>query len=173
MKAVKKIFNNGVCSDFILVGGEVETIKNGERAKFIGSDGKTLPKAEIVHYSLVNHYRVPGKSLTMLQSDSNTLGNAKEVARYFREKNIKKFEKIGILTSFYHLPRAMKIFKEAGLALIPICAESIVYDEEFDLIKDYYKKEGFSRILASTRNVNSEIKGMGDQEKGSYISKFK
>lgn len=172
-KAVKKLFQDGLCSEFVLVGGEVETMNGGIKSKFIGSDGKTVEKAEVMRYSLVNDYQIPGNNFpAVLKSISNTRGNAEAVLRYFKENNVTNFDDIGVLTSFYHLPRSIKIFKEAGLSLMPICAESVVYDQEFDLIREFYQKEGFSRILSEVEDTDSEIKGMGDQEKGSYNSRF-
>ncbi len=173
-KAVKKLFSDGICRDFILVGGEVEVIKAGEKTAFIGNEGKTIPKVEVMHHSLVNNYKIPTENLTTLKSVSNTKGNAIEIKRYFAEKNITDLSDIGILTNFYHLPRATKIFKEStGLSFIPIPAESIIYEEEFDSIKNFYKEQGYKMILGDTIEKDSEIKGMGDMEKGSYSSRFK
>ena len=173
-KAVRKLFVGNACPDFILVGGQVEKVENGRKSKFIGKGGKTIPKAEVMRYCLINNYNIPKENISAtLESESNTYGNAEAVSKYFKEKTINNVEKIGILTSFYHLSRSVKIFKELNLPLIPICAESVIYDEEFDSIKDFYDNEGFSKILADTKNSNSEIKGMGDQEKNSYTSGFK
>jgi len=173
-KAVKKLFSDGACSNFILVGGEVETIENGKRTKLIINNEETIPKAEVMRFSLINDYSIPARNLIVLKSASNTIGNAKETAKYFKAKNIKDLDKIGILTNFYDLPRTIKLFKEeASLSLIPICAESVIYDEEFDLIKNFYKKEGFSKIISDIKENFLEIKGMHDQEKGIYAPMFK
>jgi hypothetical protein len=173
-KAIKKLFSDGACSDFILVGGEVEIIKDGKKTAFIGNTGKTISKVEVMHHSLVNNYEIPKENLTALKSVSNTKGNAKEIKKYFIEKNITDLNDIGILTNFYHLPRAIKIFKEStGLCFIPISAESVIYDEEYDSIKNFYREQGFKMILGDTIEQDSEIKGIGDMEKGSYSSRFK
>jgi hypothetical protein len=156
------------------VGGEVEMIKDEKKLKFIGKEGKTIPKAEVMRRRLVNDYGIPAENLICLTSASNTTGNALEILRYFTEKNVTDLNEIGLLTRFYHIPRSVKIFKEsANLSLVPICTESIVYDEEFELIKDFYSKEGLLEIIGDIKNSDSEIKGMGDQEKGSYVPRFK
>jgi hypothetical protein len=172
-KAVKKLFSAGICSNFILVGGKVEIVKNKTKAKFIGKNGTTIPKAEVMKYSLINNYGIPAENLTVLKSASNTIGNAKEILKYFKKQNIKNIDKVGILTCFHHLPRTIKIFKEtSNLFFDPICSESVIYNEEFDLIRKFYQKEGLSIILGENKNENSEIKGMGDMEKNCYIPKF-
>jgi hypothetical protein len=127
-----------------------------------------------MRYALINNYKIPSKNIIALKSVSNTIGNAKEIYKYFVKKNIKNLNKVGILTNFYDLPRSIKIFREfSNLSLIPICAESIIYDEEFDLIKKFYKEEGFSRIVSEEKNYDSEIKGISDREKGCYVPRFK
>ncbi len=173
-KAVQKLLLKGSCSKFILVGGNVEMVKDGEKESFYDQNGQVVSKSQVMKHCLVNHYQIPVENIVCLHSESNTIGNAKEVSKYFSENGIKDLETVGLLTSFYHLSRSVRMFgDEANLRLIPISAESAVYHEEFENIRKFYHEEGFSRILHDTKDHRSEIKGMGDQEQNIYQPGFK
>ncbi len=173
-KAVKKILLNGSCSKFVLVGGNVEMIKGDEKKSFFDKNGQVVSKSEVMKHCLVNHYQIPEENIVCLHSVSNTIGNAKEVSKHFSENKTKDLGTVGLLTSFYHLSRSMRMFvEEANLRLIPISAESVVYHEEFENVRKFYHEEGFSRILHDAKDHRSEIKGMGDQEQNNYQPGFK
>lgn len=160
-KAAQKLYRTRACSSFILVGG---TVKNKEE----------ILKADVMKDRLSTHYQIPEDRLIPIRSASNTEGNAIEAVRYLSEKNVLFIDGVGLLTNFYHLPRAIKTFIDvANLRLIPISAESVVYDDEFDNIKQFYTSEGCSRILGDSKDSDSEIKGMFARETGSYASRIK
>ena len=174
-KAVKRLYKDGVCKNFILVGGVVKKWV-GDKKKNTLIDGKPVPKKDVMRQRLeCSEYGIPRKNLLDVESMSNTKGNAMAVLEYLAKFNAPYINNIGLLTNFYHLPRAMKIFIEkAGLRLIPICAESIVYGENYEELKKFYKEivvsndEKITRILADDVGDGSEIKGMWDMESGKY-----
>lgn len=123
---------------------------------------------------MINQYQIPAEKIVILHSDSNTKGNALAVVQYFSEDNIQNVSDAGLLTSFWHLPRATRMFIDnTDLRLIPICAEAVIYEAEFENIQKFYTEEGLSRIVGAAKNDLSEIRGMSDQEKGSYTPQFK
>jgi hypothetical protein len=133
-----------------------------------------IKKADFMKDILQSKYKIPSGSLNPIESASNTEGNAMRVKQYLSEKNESYINKIGLLTNFYHLPRAIKMFIDiAHLRLIPICAESIIYEDDFDNICHFYHHEGFSRIINDSKKCDSEIKGISAQEYGSYRSRIK
>jgi len=169
-KAAKKFYLEDKNLEFILVGGTVKD-ENKETVKV---NDKEVLKADVMKDILESRYEISSNSLNPVKSDSNTEGNAMAVKRYLSEKNETYINNIGLLTNFYHLPRAIKTFIDiAHLRLIPICAESIVYKEEFENIKHFYHHEGFSRIINDLKDHDSEIKGMLAQETGSYTPRIK
>ncbi len=170
-KAAKKFYSEDKNLELILVGGTVKD-ENRETVKV---NNKEVLKADVMKQRLeCSEYGIPSKHLHPIQSASNTEGNAMAVKRYLSEKNDAYINNIGLLTNFYHLPRAIKTFIDVShMRLIPICAESIVYKEEFENIRHFYHHEGFSRIINDLKDHDSEIKGMLAQEAGSYTSRIK
>lgn len=160
-KAAQKFYSDDNNMEFILVGGMVKKKEN-------------IRKADVMKDVLESRYGIPPNLLNPIQSASNTEGNAMAIKRYLSQKNETYIDNIGLLTNFYHLPRAIKTFVDiAHLRLIPICAESIVYEEEFENIRHFYHHEGFSRIINDIKDHHSEITGMLAQEIGSYVPKTK
>lgn len=47
-KAVQKLFTDGACAQFILVGGDVEMIVDGKKDKFKDKNGEHVPKAAVM-----------------------------------------------------------------------------------------------------------------------------
>lgn len=173
LKAIRKLCLNHICTKFILVGGEVEILVTGKKNKFKGSNGEGISKAEVMRHSLLNDYQVHPDNLICLKSESNTKGNAEEILRYFKQNNIRSTEGFGLLTNFYHLPRATRTFLEVtNLPLIPISAEAVIYNEEFENITKFYQEDGFMRILGKVEDQESEIKGLAAKEDNSYLSNF-
>jgi hypothetical protein len=156
-KAVKKLYEGGA-RKFILVGGSV-------------INAKSISKPDVMEDILVKEYYIPKSCLMKLVSENNTEGNAKAVKEYY--SNCKITYSLGLLTNFYHLVRAMKDFSTIhNLRFIPIAAESVIYQNknEFKKIRKFYEDTGFNLIIANTKGLNSEIKGISDKEFGNYKS---
>ena len=132
---------------------------------------------------------VEEKDIIRISSESDTLGNFRaifkvlqnlQVSQDLQEKSLFasfKNKKVGILTNFYHLPRAMRFaidtFNEAlkhteenskndkvekEINFIPIAAESITKNFSFFNL--------YSQEFLMT--VSDEIRGLCDWEKGEY-----
>lgn len=156
-KAVAKLYTEKRTQKFLLVGGPVKT-------------KEPISKPEVMKQRLETKYSVPSESLTIVKSSANTEGNAIAINQHLSCVNLSA-DSIGLLTNFYHLSRAIRIFIEFGkLRLIPISAESVIYQEEYENIREFYNSEGFSRILDTQKEHNSEIKGMEAIEEGIYTS---
>lgn len=77
--------------------------------------------------------------------------------------------------------RALRDFVDIHeVRFIPITAESIIYDEEFDNICKFYKVHkrgdeeiegyGYQHIIGETKDQKSEIRGLYCKECGEYKS---
>jgi len=147
-----KMFQDKKTKNIIVVGGKVSG----------SEDEKTDVMAD---YLIENN--IPSDKIIKIPSATNTQGNAAAVKKYMIDSKIKN-QKIGLLTSFYHLPRAMKIFAREGLSFEPIVAESILIDHQdygLDKIHQFYIN---TKML---ERLNQELLGLADLEKGIYKPK--
>jgi hypothetical protein len=131
---------------FVVVGGGME--KDG--------DEKWRKTKDMFRYLVDNG--VNPKRIIRISSMPDTLGNLRAVYICLRGKfNLRK---VGILTNYYHLPRAMTfaadIFAYEKYSFIPISAESVAGGFPFK-----YWPQLNSRI-------GGEINGLSDWEKGKY-----
>lgn len=157
-KAVKQLHKNQAAPKFILVGGPV---KNEEG----------VSKTKVMSHRLSTHYKIPIEQFITLPSVANTEGNALSVLEWISEKNSPYINAVGLLTNFYHLPRAIKIFqKTVGLRLVPICAESLLLIDEFENIKKFYRDEASKFIVKDNKGERDEIHGLLALESESYES---
>jgi len=187
-RAVERLYKDKYVKKFILVGGFVEKKEwNQEKQKCekkeIEIGGNKIPKALVMKDRLEKEYNIKSEHLEVIESASDTKGNAIKIVEYLSTKNNSYLENVGLLTNFYHLPRAIRIFIEvAKLRLIPICAEGLVCDDNYENIRNFYtiykfdksecideKEENITdKIIGKMENKNSEIKGLGDIEKEQY-----
>jgi len=152
LDAAVKMFEDKMVDNIIVVGGKVR-----------GSEDE---KTEAMADYLINN-DIAVENIIKLPSKTNTQGNARVVKSYL-DKNKLTNKKIGLLTSFYHLPRAMKIFAREGLSFEPIVAESILIDHQdygLDKIHQFYIN---TKML---ERLNQELLGLADLEKGTYKPK--
>lgn len=157
-KAVKKLYTSEAAKKFILVGGPV---KNEEK----------VSKTEVMQDRLNSFYGIPIDRLITVPSAANTEGNAMAVLERLSDKNDSYINAAGLLTNLYHLPRAMKIFqKVANLRLIPICAESLLLDDEFENVKNFYRNEASKLIVKENADDRCEIRGLSALESETYES---
>lgn len=106
-----------------------------------------------------------GGVVTQLESIPSTQNNLDVIKDYLGDDRGNN----GLLTNFYHLPRAMRLSIERGLNLIPVCAEAVLLSEDVNWlgkIKEWYGGQDsmFLRLI-------SEIQGLSDLEKDSYNNK--
>ena len=147
-KAAAKLYEIEATQRFLLVGGKVD-----------GEEG--VPKGAVMQHRLSTEYGIPVGALTPLVSASNTQGNARAVKEYLQQDSKIDVEEIGVLTNFYHLSRATRMFmEEVKLRLIPICAEGFILDDEFDNIRKFYRDEALGYIVGDLETDRCEIRGL-------------
>lgn len=97
-----------------------------------GSGLLLLPELrESVYASKYAHeIGIPMRKVLIESESRNTRENAIETKKLLETEGLSK-EPILLITSGYHMPRAMACFEKQGLNVIPYCAES--YRSEFDI----------------------------------------
>lgn len=150
------MFQEGRIDTIIVVGGKVrdECLKaNGEKTDVMAN------------YLIKND--IPKEKIIKISSATNTQGNARAIKKYVEKNHLNG--KIGLLTSFYHLPRAMKFFIREGLCFEPVICESILLDHpDYGLNKIHQ----FYINTKMLERFNAEIQGLADLEKGKYKPKL-
>ena len=152
LDAAIKMFKDKIVDNIIVVGGKVND-----------SDDE---KTEVMADYLIEK-NIPKDKVIKIPSATNTQGNAAAVKKYMFDSRIKG-QKIGLLTSFYHLPRAMKFFAREGLCFEPIVAEAILIDHPAYGLQKIHQFYINTKML---ERLNKELQGLADMEKGSYKPK--
>ena len=141
VEAVKILREQGRIKEIIVVGGPTE-------------DG--MSKVKLIAE------RIGGK-VTQLESTPSTRSNLEVIKKYLGDDEGKN----GLLTNFYHLPRAMRLSAEKGLNLIPISAEAVLLADDprwLEKIKEWHSQ---SSML---KRIISEIYGLSCLEEEKYDS---
>lgn len=143
VEAIKILRKQGKVKKIIVVGGPTEDGMN--KVKLIAE-------------------RIGGKVI-QLESTPSTRNNLEVVKEYLGDLGDDE-GKNGLLTNFYHLPRAMRLSAEKGLNLIPVCAEAILLTDdphywEGKIEKWYSQDSMLARFLW-------EIQGLSCLEKEKY-----
>lgn len=133
VEAVKVLRKQGRVKEIIVVGGPTE-------------DG--VSKAKLIAERI-------GGAVIQLESIPSTQNNIRVIKNYLGDCGGKN----GLLTNFYHLPRAMKLTSSKGLNLIPICAEAILLTDDpnwLRKIEDWYGQASmYTRILSEIQGICS------------------
>ncbi len=142
---------------FVVVGGTKKKID--DMAKYLRTEfkkNKVKPKPKIIR----------------IQSEADTTGNLWAVKRTFREfKGVSwlKNKRVGLMTNFYHLPRAMRfsadIFKDEKMIFLPIIAEAVV--------NNIGRSSYLLYPTAFLVRVFNDIKGLKDWEEKKYAKQDK
>lgn len=155
MDAAVELYKNNKLAKFIVVGGLNKDCNNIEDSEKTSSMKKYLEKEckEI--------------NVTSINSLPCTKHNFVAIFAYWEENSQEDLSKktVGVLTNHYHLPRSLKFLSLAQKEFLlsnnpifnPIAAESVICQPEV-----YIKKQEYE--LTS----NSEVRGMGDMERGLY-----
>ncbi|MDD5639196.1 MAG: ElyC/SanA/YdcF family protein [Candidatus Pacebacteria bacterium] len=151
MDAACEIFKKNKGAEFVLVGGYDQNSKKSKKVE----DMREFLKEKCENIIILERPSLPC-----------TRHNLVAVFNYWiKERKEIKGKKIGILTNFYHLPRALRFwgelvnekeFSEIPVP-IPIIAESIVE-----------KSDAYTRFIEYILRTDSEINGLKDNEKGTY-----
>lgn len=144
LDTASQLFMQGKVEKIIVVGGKIE--------------GSSKENSAVMQKYLLQQ-NIPENNIIQVPSKSSTLGNAAAIKKYFSRKQIEKV-KIGLLTSKYHLPRAMKIFEKYGLNFEPIAAEEMIMNP-LDIKKLY-------QSLAMKKRIKLEKRGLKALEEGRY-----
>jgi hypothetical protein len=170
-RAAIKIAREWKAEKIIVVGGGIEKDKGEDQENKVNGMKKFLTDAD-----------VDQKRIIRIISEADTLDNFRGIFKAFAEsiedqnKEIEKKKgkiasklskkEIGILTNFYHLPRALIFAKHTfgRVAFRAISAESIVQNGSISYL--HYP----ARFLAT---IHSEINGLQDWEKGEYKNQWK
>ncbi|HSW99674.1 MAG TPA: YdcF family protein [Patescibacteria group bacterium] len=114
--------------------------------------------------SFLKNKGVPKETIVRVVSGADTSGNFRALWKVFRSELQQK--RIGILTNFYHMPRVMRIAQDAQfdwqVSFVPICAEAIRPAEP-----------PLDHIPGLSARIATEIKGLGDWERGEYRDQHK
>lgn len=127
---------------FVVVGGSKSKV-DSMKSFFV----QEFEKKKITNYP----------EIIRVESEADTLGNMRAI-----KKAITNFEgNIGLLTNFYHLPRAMRIASMVNpqLTLIPLSAEAV--KSSYDSSYPFFVNEILFRVYR-------EISGLNDLEMGIY-----
>lgn len=104
MLRVSRLFHAGKAPVIVCSGGTL----------YKSSLGTERSEAEDIRDVLMSH-QVPESALLLEKSSWNTNENAKATAKILREKGIKK---IILVTSAFHMPRAVALFEREGFEVI-------------------------------------------------------
>lgn len=133
VEAIKILRKQGRVREIIVVGGPTK-------------DG--MSKVKLIAEKI-------GGQVTQLESIPSTENNIEMIKNYLGED----YGINGLLTNFYHLPRAMRLAAEKGLNLIPICAEAVLLTDSPRWLKEIKKWYGqgsmLTRVLSEIRGLNS------------------
>lgn len=150
MKAAVDFYKSKRVNKFIVVGGGMEEKKEEKKWRKVNDMRKYLIKN-----------KVPKKNIIRICSKSDTHGNMRAIYKTFKEKL--KGKTVGVLTNFYHLPRAMRFAHDPqvkwNVKFIPICAESVIESVPTTYLR--FVPEFLCRIF-------SDIQGLKNWEKGNY-----
>src|SRR5688572_11554371 len=95
-------------------GGKVDTIIVSGGAASI--TGKLRPESIYVRKYLIQH-GIDSNRILVDTASKNTYENAIETAKIL--KRIGRKSKVLLITSAFHMPRALRVFRKAGIAVVP------------------------------------------------------
>ena len=119
---------------------------------------------------LQKRFRVPRKALLIAEEGEYTTSGQVKYLKEFLAKHNFQGKRVALLTSAYHLPRAVRMFRSEGLNLPFIPAEKILWSRSLHyrkLIKKLYKSQemdirrtferaGIKALLSGTYESQSE-----------------
>lgn len=147
MQAAVDLYKKGGVKKFIVVGGGI----NNEKMKW--------DKVNDMRKYLIDN-GVPKTEIVRISSKADTHGNLRAVYKILHNR-LKG--NVGILTNYYHLPRAMRFANDPqikwNIKFIPICAEAVIKSSPPTYLQN---------IPSFLVRIFNDIKGLNDWEKGEY-----
>jgi uncharacterized SAM-binding protein YcdF (DUF218 family) len=95
-----KLYHAGHVRQLLVTGGNLPWLAD------------VVPEAELIRSFLIDWGNVPGEAIEIRTQSRNTYENAQEIKELTQEK---PFESALLITSAAHMPRAMAVFRKAGL----------------------------------------------------------
>lgn len=146
MQAAVDLYQRGVVKKLIVVGG-----MDNKKGKWAKVDGMR-------RYLIKND--IPKDRIIRICSQADTHGNLRAIYKTVKDKL--KGE-IGILTNFYHLPRAMRFAHDPqfkwDIKFIPICAEAVI---------ESFPPTYLQQVPSFLVRIFSDIKGLNEWEWEKY-----
>ena len=132
---------------FHLIPGAKVVISGGP----LDPNGRDIPVSRIVG-DLASAMGIPGERMMLEKNSTNTYENGVEIKKILGEKSFL------LVTSAYHLPRAIAVFQKLGLSPIPAPANFRVIQNKphFDASKGELLKEIISALPSSNNLTHSE-----------------
>lgn len=164
-RAAAELFKQGKAKTFILSTGQSATLQDDPDTP----DPNAPTEAEVMKKEMIK-YGVPEDCIILEEKSNSTLTNAIESAKIIKERG---FKVVGLLTSFWHLERAMVMFESQrldtdGVSVIPLSAD--------DIIAEISKRH--ARVVSQMENsptiktrIKSEVKGIRAFKDGDYKQK--
>lgn len=155
----------------IRLNAAAELVKAGKTPTLILTGRNVLGEGKLSNAQAQSNYlqqrlHINQEALVLAEEDHySTLGQARYLKK-FLEKNKLEGKRVVLLTSAYHLPRAVRIFRREGLDLPFIAAEKILWQKS-----KYYQKlirKLYQSSAMDTRRV-FEKAGVRDLEVGTYV----
>lgn len=146
VEAIKVLRKQGRVKEIVVVGGPTE-------------DG--MNKVELIANMI-------GGKVTKLESIPSTRSNLDAIKSFLGEGSGNN----GLLTNFYHLPRAMRLAAEKSLNLIPICAEAILLTDGFHWLEKIKAWYGQDSMLTRTLSEIQGLSRLEGENYSAYISQY-
>ena len=109
--------------------------ENKAQTMFISGVGENIKIKDIFHIAHYNDDKKLAAKITLGHDAKNTIGNAGETAQWLVDKD---YHKILLVTSDYHIPRAMLEFSEVSPEITIISAPVLAGDNAI-IISEYNK----------------------------------
>jgi uncharacterized SAM-binding protein YcdF (DUF218 family) len=101
-------------------------IISGGRSEWMGSGN---PEANDISQVFQNDYAIPAAAIIEDPTSLNTYENAVNVQKIMRERKIKQ---VLLVTSAFHMPRSVRIFRKLNIDVIPAPSDYLVSQNELD-----------------------------------------
>jgi uncharacterized SAM-binding protein YcdF (DUF218 family) len=101
-------------------------IISGGRSEWMGSGN---PEANDISQVFQNDYAIPAAAIIEDPTSLNTYENAVNVQKIMRERKIKQ---VLLVTSAFHMPRSVRIFRKLNIDVIPAPSDYLVSQNDVD-----------------------------------------
>jgi uncharacterized SAM-binding protein YcdF (DUF218 family) len=146
-------FNDSI--DRILAG--IKLIKENKAPYLILTRGKVpwskgKPEGEIL-LDFVLNYGIEKQKIILTDNVQNTDQEAKAVKKLFPNKD----QKIILVTSAFHMPRAIKVFQAAGVDVVPFPVDFQASYQKFTLMNLIPSASAFNNTSHFVREIQGRI----------------